>query len=107
VTGDAILMLNVGSSSVKFAVYSGSGTLSVVLRGKIAGIGTDPVFIAQDGAGRAVIPDGLPPLDRAAGPGDIIPGLLDWVQAHRGGLTIRAAGIGSCMAVAIMQDLRL
>ena len=51
----AILVLNAGSSSLKFAVYPDApGTSAALLRGKIAGIGTAPVFSATDGQGRAL-----------------------------------------------------
>lgn len=90
---DGILVLNVGSSSVKFAVYlDAPDPASALLRGKIAGIGTQPVFSAADAAGRAVPPDSFPPLERAAGHDAVIADLLTWAQAHRGGVTIRAAG---------------
>ncbi|PWR01281.1 acetate kinase [Meridianimarinicoccus roseus] len=89
---EAILVLNVGSSSVKFAVYAASDPPSLILRGKLAGIGTDPVFSAQDAAGQISPPDIFPQFDHAAGLGDIIPDLLRWIEAHRGDLTIRAAG---------------
>ncbi len=85
---DAILVLNAGSSSLKFAVYPDTvGPSSAILRGKIAGIGTNPVFSARNGAGLAVPRESLLPLDRAAGADDLIPKLLDWVKAHRGGVT--------------------
>ena len=38
----AILILNAGSSSVKFAVYAQADTLSVLLRGSIAALGSAP-----------------------------------------------------------------
>lgn len=42
---DAILVLNAGSSSLKFAVYPDTeDTSSAILRGKISGIGTNPIF---------------------------------------------------------------
>lgn len=89
---EAILVLNVGSSSVKFAVYAASDPPSLILRGKLAGIGTDPVFSAQGAAGQISPSDIFPQFDRAAGLGDIIPDLLRWIEAHRGDVTIRAAG---------------
>ncbi len=42
---DFVLVLNVGSSSVNFALYpQGTDDAHPILRGKIAGIGTDPVL---------------------------------------------------------------
>lgn len=90
---NAVLVLNVGSSSLKFAVYPDSeGTSTAILRGKIAGIGTDPVFSAKDGAGRVMPHDGFEVPDRTAGPDDLITPLLHWIEANGGGATIRAAG---------------
>ena len=41
---DVILVLNAGSSSVKFAVYPSGANAAPLIRGKIAGIGRDPVL---------------------------------------------------------------
>ena len=90
---DAILVLNVGSSSVKFAVYPDvEGTSPPILRGKIAGIGTNPVFSAKDDAGLAVPQEGLLSFDSTAKNDDLIPALIAGVQTYRGGLTLGAAG---------------
>jgi acetate kinase len=90
---DAILVLNAGSSSLKFAVYPDSkGTPSPILRGKIAGIGTDPVFVARDGKGVAVAAQGLLPLNRTVNRDALVPALLDWVRDHGAGVTLQAVG---------------
>lgn len=90
---DAILVLNAGSSSLKFAVYADAqSTTRPILRGKIARIGISPVFSAYDATGKAMSQDGLLPMDSTARHGDLIPALLDWITAHEGGVTIRAAG---------------
>ena len=90
---DAILVLNAGSSSLKFAVYPDEAdTRTPVLRGKIAGIGSGPVFSASDGAGRAVAQDDLIRPDPGATHDDLIPVLLDWLKSHQDGITITAAG---------------
>ncbi len=90
---DAILVLNVGSSSLKFAVYPQIDTTSpALLRGKIAGIGSAPVFSAHDAARIAVPQSSFPPLDRAVALDDVIPKLLDWLKTYQGGFTIVAAG---------------
>ncbi len=90
---DAILVLNAGSSSIKFAVYPCTpGSAPPILRGKIAGIGTNPVFSLRKSVGVAVPQVSPLPLDPAAGQDDLIPKLLDWLNSNRGGVTIRAAG---------------
>jgi acetate kinase len=45
---EAILVLNVGSSSVKFAVYV-AGTLAVLCRGRLEGIGGDHADVYIEG----------------------------------------------------------
>lgn len=71
---EAILVLNAGSSSVKFAVYPDeAGAPPPTLRGKIAGIGNAPVFSVHDDEDRAVPPDELMGLDPNAGYDDLIP----------------------------------
>lgn len=90
---DAILVLNAGSSSLKFAVYAqAGGALSAILRGKIAGLGTNPVVTARDGAGDALPQGSLLPAGHAKDPDALIPALLDWVQGHQGGITLTAVG---------------
>ncbi|SNR63846.1 acetate/propionate family kinase [Puniceibacterium sediminis] len=90
---DAVLVLNAGSSSLKFAVYpDGDGDPAALLRGKIAGIGTAPVFSGRDGAGHSLPSDACMSLPHAADHEALIPALLDWLNSHQGGLTIRAAG---------------
>lgn len=89
---DAILVLNAGSSSLKFAVYTrNDGTLAAVMRGKIAGIGTKPTFSARDGAGFALRQD-FPPMEPATGLESLMSMLLAWVQTHLGCVTIAAVG---------------
>jgi acetate kinase len=57
---DHILVLNAGSSSVKFAVY-GRAALgwSDEVRGQIEGIGTAPKFSAKDSAGKSLVDEKL------------------------------------------------
>ena len=52
---DAILVLNAGSSSIKFLLFAErNGELEPAIRGQIEGLGTAPRFIARDGAGKVV-----------------------------------------------------
>ncbi|PIL20112.1 hypothetical protein P775_10615 [Puniceibacterium antarcticum] len=90
---DAVLVLNAGSSSLKFAVYPhAEGEPTAILRGKIAGIATCPVFSASDATGQPLPQDARMPLPPDATHADLIPALLDWIQSHRGGVTLTAAG---------------
>ena len=50
---DTILVLNAGSSSIKFSLFAEAGIeLAIVARGQIEGIDTSPHFIAQDANGQ-------------------------------------------------------
>lgn len=90
---DAILVLNAGSSSLKFAVYPyAPGSPPPILRGKISGIGTNPVFSMRKSAGVAVPQASPMPLGASAGLDDLVPKLLHWLNSNRDGVTIRAAG---------------
>jgi acetate kinase len=52
---EAILVLNAGSSSVKFSLFAGGdGDPGRVASGQVAGIYTSPAFVAKDAAGRVV-----------------------------------------------------
>jgi acetate kinase len=65
---DRLLVLNAGSSSLKFGLYgipTGDADLSLLCRGQVAGIGSKPRFTAADAAGKA--------LDRTTGPLPAIP----------------------------------
>ncbi|MBV9725040.1 MAG: acetate kinase, partial [Gammaproteobacteria bacterium] len=57
------LILNAGSSSLKFAVFGASGGTEdwpVLVRGNLEGIGTSPQMSAHDGAGSALETPPLP-----------------------------------------------
>jgi acetate kinase len=52
---DAILVLNSGSSSVKFSVFVvESTTLKLELRGQLQGLSTSPRFVAKDSGGKVI-----------------------------------------------------
>ncbi|WMS44645.1 acetate/propionate family kinase [Acuticoccus sp. MNP-M23] len=90
---DTVLVLNVGSSSIKFALY-GDPAARPLLRGKIAGIGigAGPVLSARDEAGNVVPADEIPAQDPAAGHDALIPSLLTWLAGYQRGTRIVAAG---------------
>jgi acetate kinase len=89
VVTDIILVLNAGSSSIKFSMFGlGSGRPGLVLRhrGQIEGIGSAPRLVVGDAEGRRVV-------DRAiagrhgegAAHEAVLPVLLEWIagQTHR------------------------
>jgi len=58
---EAILTLNAGSSSLKFALYRAAGQgLDLACRGKIDGVGTEPRLVGRDAAGRVLVDRGWP-----------------------------------------------
>ena len=89
---DAILVLNAGSSSIKFAVYPVNGAAVPLIQGKIGGIGRRPDFVARDAEGRVLAEDGLQKIRADAGHGELTERLLDWLQDHDDGINIFAAG---------------
>ena len=88
---EQVLVLNAGSSSVKFCVYQRpeSGAWGLAARGQVEGIGTSPRFSAKDGAGDILV-------DRPeAGAGDgrsALTALTAWLRSHYGGG--RLLGVG-------------
>ena len=58
VAGDgSILVLNAGSSSLKFSLFRASDTdaLDLAVRGQLDGIGSQPRLTAKDGAGKKLV----------------------------------------------------
>src|SRR2546430_16681199 len=52
---DALVVLNAGSSSIKFSLYAIDGaTLAIEVRGQIEGLTEKPQFVARDAAGIVV-----------------------------------------------------
>ncbi len=51
---DAVLVVNAGSSSIKFAVYAAGAAPQLQLRGHLDALGTRPHFSASDAAGEAL-----------------------------------------------------
>lgn len=84
----AILIVNAGSSSFKFALYPAAGTDAPYCRGEIEGIGIAPRLHAVDGRGDTIA-------DAAAGGGtyqDALHHALDWIGQHYADHDIVAAG---------------
>jgi acetate kinase len=91
--GDAVLVLNAGSSSIKFELFEAEGSRPVArFAGQVEGIGAAPHFLARDAGGRRLAErrwDGADaPADHRAALGVII-GWLDGVLAGR-----RVAAVG-------------
>ena len=90
---DAILVLNAGSSSIKFSLFAESGTeLALVTGGQVESIYTSPRFVAKDAAGK--------PADEKrweagakVGHDGALAHVLDWLKAAHGA-AYRLAAIG-------------
>ena len=91
-----VLVLNAGSSSLKFALFPLDGTLAdkPVLAGQVEGIGTEPVLHARDAGGARYhedvsLADGS---DQSAQHRASLAHLFDWLARHNPQLDIVAAG---------------
>ncbi|HEY0418688.1 MAG TPA: acetate/propionate family kinase [Acetobacteraceae bacterium] len=85
----AILTVNAGSSSIKFALFEWHATPRQTVHGLIENIGAIPHFIVRDGAG-AVLEERR--WTAEAGHEEVFAALLPWIEAHLG--TARLAAVG-------------
>jgi acetate kinase len=89
---DAILVLNAGSSSLKFEVFLLDGAaLAREVAGNVEELGGTPRFTATDAHG-TVIDERSWPTGGAIGPDGALAFLLEWLRAHGAGREIVAAG---------------
>lgn len=89
---DAILVLNAGSSSLKFTLYaSAARDPRRLLRGQIEGLTTTPSFVARDDDGRVVQKRSWPDRDALGYPGAVA-FVLDFVRSAQGAHTLTAIG---------------
>ncbi|HXV65524.1 MAG TPA: acetate/propionate family kinase [Vicinamibacteria bacterium] len=89
---DYALVLNAGSSSLKFCVYwrPSDGTWQVGSRGQVEGIGTAPRLLAEDAAGEELADQELP---AAVSDGrTALDALAAWLRSLYGG--VRVLGVG-------------
>jgi acetate kinase len=89
---DYALVLNAGSSSLKFCVFArpADGAWRLEARGQIEGIGTAPRLAAKDGAGEKLADESL---DAAVRDGrSALDSLAVWLRARFGGA--RVLGVG-------------
>jgi acetate kinase len=89
---DYALVLNAGSSSLKFCVYarSPSAAWRLEARGQIEGIGTAPRLSAKDGGGEKLVDQ---PLDATVRDGrNALESLAAWLRSRFGGA--RVLGVG-------------
>jgi acetate kinase len=84
----AILALNAGSSSLKFALYTVGAALDLAVRGEVENLDSTPHFIARDAKG-AVLSETREATEDFAG---TLERLLKFVEAHLAGA--RLLGVG-------------
>jgi acetate kinase len=87
-----LLVLNAGSSSLKFSVYrvAEADASQLAVRGQIGGIGSSPRFSARDGAGRML--DDAELDDTVRDPRSALASLAGWLRDHFRGA--RVLGVG-------------
>ncbi|HEY2864505.1 MAG TPA: acetate/propionate family kinase [Casimicrobiaceae bacterium] len=89
---DAILVLNAGSSSLKFTLYANTATgPRRLLRGQIEGLTTTPAFVARDDDDRVLQKRSWPDRDALGYPGAVA-FVLDFVRSVQGARTLTAVG---------------
>ncbi len=89
---DFAVVINAGSSSLKFAVFSraGSGPWGIAARGQVEGLGTSPRFSATDGVNQSIADR---PLHASIADGRAALGFVaDWLRDRHGGAHV--AGVG-------------
>ena len=87
---DAILTLNAGSSSIKFALFV-ARTQARILGGQIERVGAAPHFVARDSAGTELGSRQLP-AESTADHEEVLADLLTWIDSHLGDAKLIAAG---------------
>jgi len=90
---DAIVVVNAGSSSIKFSLFAERGSeLALVARGQVEGIYTAPHFVAKDAAGK---PTGEKRWEPGAklGHEGALAHIIDWLKTTHGG-DHRLAAVG-------------
>lgn len=88
---DSILVLNAGSSSLKFSVFATGERLEVMVRGQIAGLHDSPAFRAMDREGRMVAEE--PCGQEGVGHAAALDFLLSWCR-RKGVPGRRLVGVG-------------
>ncbi|WP_371195956.1 acetate/propionate family kinase [Glaciecola sp. SC05] len=88
---DAVLTINAGSSSIKFALYS-LQDMSPLLSGKIVNIGQSPSLKASDIHGTDLCQPAIEIGDQASTHETLISWLLNWLKEHDSGILLKSVG---------------
>ena len=94
---ELILVLNAGSSSVKFCIFSSQEEPELMVRGQLDGLNSQPRMTVRDSAGRPLEIGQWPPTresPHALAPTHLqsVQAILDWTQQHFQGRPITAVG---------------
>jgi acetate kinase len=87
-----LLVINAGSSSIKFSVYavgSGAAPMALQYRGEVDGLGARPRFVARGASGEALSAEAL---GAGASHDDALRKILDWIETRTTGTEVVAAG---------------
>jgi acetate kinase len=89
---DVILVINAGSSSIKFSVFDAGGeSLPLVMRGQISGLYVEPRFTARDAGGAGIEPDGWDK-DPPRGHDEAVAWLIGFLRSRKGEHKLVAVG---------------
>ncbi len=97
---EAVLVINAGSSSVKFAIYTSVGAAAdtdadeptLHYKGQVEGIGSDPAFFVKNAAGEKIDERDEWPRGSTFAHRDAIAYILRWLDETHPDLTVTAAG---------------
>ena len=89
---EAILVINAGSSSIKFSVFfNEDGDLNLQSRGQIEGIGVSPKFIAKDNSNK-ILENKEWGNEKTINHEFLLKFLIDWLNQNLKGAKVKAAG---------------
>ena len=90
---DAVLVLNAGSSSIKFSLFAARrDELALIAGGQLAGLHTAPHFVARDAAGKPAAEKQWP-AEAKLDHGGALAYIVDWLKATHGA-EHRVAAVG-------------
>ncbi len=89
---DAILVVNAGSSSIKFAIYAFGETPRCILRGAVDGLGAQTRFGARDASGNELPGDPLLAVTASLTHAAALERLFDWIGRQFAAVRIVGAG---------------
>lgn len=89
----AILVVNAGSSSIKFAAFSpvARGDPPLLFKGQVEGIGTHPQLVTRDSGGVTLLEKSLDQ-DEVHNHGEAIAAISEWLRSIRGEAQLVALG---------------